>query len=1562
MAEKISDLPRDVTQKLAELDLELSEGDITQKGYDKKKARILAAYRATRVASPGVVPSNMTRAPREEPGPIVFRVPEPETDSSERNKKAARRLTRDESRFHSEVRTEAVLQALKHHQQGKLPVPMPSKRMSALHTPPLEQTPGQAAHPTVSTLKEATGSSDDDSSVFDEENTSSLELHQPRQSKPSVPSQVPPASQRRELRSPGSFIRLQPPPESNQKGLAPPDITHHIASELNRHNHAGSVRIPQSNPDPVGTLYCKGKVSTKIQQLLNTLKRPKRKPLPDYFKEENSELEVSMNDPDAPKPEGNVMKPTDGGAAVIPSGLPRNLISAIQRYGTSSFPKASAVTMLDIHGKITTNLSYGKLHSKVMKIAYCLLNKLGTKTDPLLRPGDKIALVYPNSDPVSYMCAFYGCIAAGLVPVSVEVPTSKRDAGTAGMGFLLRSLKVSVALTSEMCHRTLPREPSGEVGNIKGWSKLMWFCPESFSHKPPKEWKPPATEIPDHNPAYVEYTTAKDGSVMGVTISNLAMISHCRTLTQACCYTEGEVMVCVLDFRREMGLWHGILSSVFNGMHVIFVPYSLMKTDPASWLKLATRNNAAVGIVKSRDMHWGMLAKKDHKDIDLKSLRLLLVADGANPWSLTTCDSFVTVFQSKGLESEAVCPCASSAEALTVSLRRPGRKGGNQTGRGVLSMQGLSYGVVRVEDENSLMSLTLQDCGQVLPGANMVVVKIEGDPQLCKTDEVGELCLSANYTGSYYWGLKGFSNHAFRVQPLDSQGSQVGPQYYVRTGLIGFLGPGGLVFICGSRQGLMAVSNRRHNTDDIIATVLAVEPNRFIYRGRIAVFSIPVLCDERICIVAEQRPDSSEEESFQWMSKVLQAVDTIHQVGIYCLALVPPNYLPRSALGGIHIHETMKKLQEGNLHPANVLMCPHTCVLNLPQPREDTPSDVGPSAMFVGSIVQGARLAHAQGHELTSYNEEDQAKKHQFLSEVLRWRANSMPEHEIFTVVTAKGAPVTLTCSQLHRRAERVATLILEKGKRNVGDHVALVYPPSIDLVAAFYGCLYVGCVPIIIRPPHPHNLPTTLPTLKMIVEASNSTCILTNSSIIKSLRSKEANSIVESKSWPVLLDTTDISKKKSLAIYMPPSSEMLCYLDFSVSTTGMLAGIKMTHASVLALCRSIKLQCEFYPSRNVVLCLDPYSGLAAVLWTLVGVYSGHNSILVAPSELERDPTAWLTAVSQYKVRDTFCSYGVMEMCTRGLGTTTATLKQRGVNLSSVRTCIVVAEERPRIQLMSSFTKVFSTLGLSPRAVSTTFGCRVNTAMCLQGPSCPDPSEVYVDTKSLRYDRVSILEKGSPNSLCLKESGKLLPGVKVVIANPDTKGQCADSSLGEIWVSCPHDANGYFAIYGDECPTLDHFDSHLATGDTLTSYARTGYLGFIMRTEKTQADGERHDAIFIVGALDEAIVLRGVRYHPIDIENSVMRSHRKISECAVFTWTNLLVVVVELDGHENEALDVIPLVTNAILEESHLIVGVVVIVDPGVIPINSRGEKQRMHLRDGFIGDHLDPIYVAYNM
>ncbi|GAB6019998.1 beta transducin [Chamberlinius hualienensis] len=1560
----ISTLPHDVREKLAELELELSEGDITQKGYEKKKARLLAPF----LPSQTQVPTSGSASP-----------------STRAKRRAHRRLTRNESRYHSEVRQEAVQQALAAMKErgGKPSVPMPSKRTSVMAT-----SPQRDRHRSAWFIRISDSSSDEDS-LLNEGSQSTPEHDRSRALHiySNVPSDSSSTSSARDTPPRHRHYNGGQGGESTNKesitsvadvmqnlrfssGSQPPDVTTHVSSvRMTQHTtpNTNTTTTTTSTTFDDGTGTAKFKVSAKIQQLLNTLKRPKRKPLPEFYVDDDAELEIAANqvDPNAPKPEGNIMTPAVGEQLMIPSGLPRHLEAAIQRYGSASY-KAAAATVLDGSGKPMPSLTYGKLLNRSQKVAYTLLHKTAQKGEGPLKPGDRVALVYPNNDPISFLCAFYGCLTAGLVPVPVEVPLTRRDAGSQQIGFLLGSCGVAFALTSEACFKGLPKTQTGEVITFKGWPKLAWFTTDNLN-KIPKDWAAPA-RLTDDTPAYIEYTSDKDGSMMGVTVTRAAMLCHCRTLTAACNYTEGEIMICVLDFKREVGLWHSVLVSIFNGMHVIFIPYSLMKINPSSWMQMITKYKATVAVVKSRDLHWGLLATKDHKDINLNSLRMLLVADGANPWSLSSCDQFLSVFQSKGLRPDAICPSASSPESLTVSLRRPGRSGVNATGRGVLSMSGLSYGVVRVDQENSLTSLTLQDCGHVLPGSVIVVVKPESQPYLCKTDEIGEICISSGYSGMQYWGLKGLTNHQFKVQPLYSDSRPIGDHTFVRTGLLGFLGPGGLVFISGSRDGLMQVSGRKHNTDDIIATVLAVEPMKFIYRGRIAVFSIRVLRDERVCVIAEQRPDCTEEESFQWMSRVLQAVDSIHQVGIYCLALVPPNHLPKTPLGGIHLSETKSKFLEGNLHPANVLMCPHTCVTNLPKPREVHPDmfllDINPASVMVGNIVQGVRLASAQGRDIGAIEEEsDTAKKYQFVTEVLRWRAVSSADHVIYSLLNSKGQITSsLTCSQLNKRAERVGCLLLEKGKLNTGDHVALIYPPGVDLICAFYGCLFVGVVPVTIRPPHPQNLHTTLPTVRMIVDVSKSVLVLSTQNVIKLLKSKEAGNVVDIKSWPPVLDTDDMPKRKLTNIYRAPTAEMIAYLDFSVSTTGMLAGIKMSHAATSSLCRSMKLACELYPSRHVTLCLDPYCGLGFVLWCLSSIYSGHHSILIPPSEVEVNPALWLSTVSQYKVRDTFCSYGVMELCTKSLGASIVTMKQRGVNLNCVRTCVVVAEERPRVALTSSFSKLFSSLGLSPRAVSTSFGCRVNVGVCLQGASSPDPTTVYVDTRALRNDRVTLVERGSPHSLCLTESGKLLPGVRVIIANPDTKGHCGDSHLGEIWVQSCHNASGYFTIYGEDSSYADHFNARLVTGDTSQVYARTGYLGFLRRTEAVQADGELHDAVFVVGSLEETVMLRGMRYHPIDIENSVLRCHKKISECAVFTWTNLLVVVVELEGNENEALDLIPLVTNCVLEEHQLIVGVVVVVDPGVVPINSRGEKQRMHLRDGFLADQLDPIYVAYNM
>lgn len=44
-----------------------------------------------------------------------------------------------------------------------------------------------------------------------------------------------------------------------------------------------------------------------------------------------------------------------------------------------------------------------------------------------------------------------------------------------------------------------------------------------------------------------------------------------------------------------------------------------------------------------------------------------------------------------------------------------------------------------------------------------------------------------------------------------------------------------------------------------------------------------------------------------------------------------------------------------------------------------------------------------------------------------------------------------------------------------------------------------------------------------------------------------------------------------------------------------------------------------------------------------------------------------------------------------------------------------------------------------------------------------------------------------------------------------------------------------------------------------------------------------HDALFVVGSLDEAVLIKGLRYHPVDIETSVIRCHKGISEWYVIT-------------------------------------------------------------------------------
>ena len=62
---------------------------------------------------------------------------------------------------------------------------------------------------------------------------------------------------------------------------------------------------------------------------------------------------------------------------------------------------------------------------------------------------------------------------------------------------------------------------------------------------------------------------------------------------------------------------------------------------------------------------------------------------------------------------------------------------------------------------------------------------------------------------------------------------------------------------------------------------------------RLAVFSVAVLKQERVVLVAEQRHNCTDEQAFTWMNSVVPAIESIHSINLYGLVLVKPGHLPR---------------------------------------------------------------------------------------------------------------------------------------------------------------------------------------------------------------------------------------------------------------------------------------------------------------------------------------------------------------------------------------------------------------------------------------------------------------------------------------------------------------------------------------------------------------------------------------------------------------------------------------------------------------------------------------------
>ena len=125
---------------------------------------------------------------------------------------------------------------------------------------------------------------------------------------------------------------------------------------------------------------------------------------------------------------------------------------------------------------------------------------------------------------------------------------------------------------------------------------------------------------------------------------------------------------------------------------------------------------------------------------------------------------------------------------------------------------------------------------------------------------------------------------------------------------------------------------------------------------------------------------------------------------------------------------------------------------------------------------------------------------------------------------------------------------------------------------------------------------------------------------------------------------------------------------------------------------------------------------------------------------------------------------------------------------------------------------------------------------------------------------------GQPAARELVGCGHVLPDEQVRIVDPETHRELPADEIGEIWVSSPSVAQGY---WNNREATEQTFQARIA-GTTKGRFCARAILGFLH-------DGE----LFVTGRIKDMIIVRGVNRYPQDIEMTVERASERIQPQAV---------------------------------------------------------------------------------
>jgi len=560
------------------------------------------------------------------------------------------------------------------------------------------------------------------------------------------------------------------------------------------------------------------------------------------------------------------------------------------------------------------------------------------------------------------------------------------------------------------------------------------------------------------------------------------------------------------------------------------------------------------------------------------------------------------------------------------------------------------------------------------------------------------------------------------------------------------------------------------------------------------------------------------------------------------------------------------------------------------------------------------------------------------LVELLRWRALAQPERVAYTfLVDGETSEVCLTFGELDLRARAIGTWLQSAGATR--ERVLLLYPPGIEYITAFFGCLYAGAVAI---PAYPPRLNQKLFRIQTILEDASVSVVLTSASILSRTESLFAHTpYLKMLRW---VDTESIASSLAAKWRDPLLGEdSLALLQYTSGSTAEPKGVMVSHGNLLYSERMIQTAFDQNEDSVIVGWLPLYHDMGLIGNVLQPLYVGGRCVLMSPVAFLQRPFRWLQAISNYKATTSGGPNFAYDLCVQR----TTPEERAMLDLSSWSVAFNGAEP-VRAESMERFADVFASCGFRRESFYPCYGLAEATLIVSGKQPGTLPAIKTVNSRSLEQHRVIDSVTDAEDERRLVSCGDTLLEQRIVIAHPQALTECATGEVGEIWVSGPNVAQGYWNK-SDETERIFGARLH-ATGEG--PFLRTGDLGFLQ-------DGE----LFVTGRLKDLIVIRGRNHYPQDIELTVERTHHALRQgCGAAFSVEVndeehLVVVQELDHRQSPDLDaVIESIRQSLIEEYEVQAWAILLVKPGNVPKTSSGKIRRHACRAAFQAQSLEVL------